>query len=135
MDLEINRFQFFKSSLPKYGLSGDVLQYRAFLLQILTYGLSPVLKYWTHPLKSVSSAKYSLSPSMEECEALCTRLAIMVKGRFKFLDSPQQLKSRFSDIYTLTVKIKIDKNENKQKEFKEFIATTFPGNIDRADLL
>ncbi|XP_054570373.1 phospholipid-transporting ATPase ABCA3-like isoform X2 [Eptesicus fuscus] len=69
------------------------------------------------------------SHSMEECEALCTRLAIMVKGRFKCLDSPQQLKNKFSDIYTLTVKIKIDKNENKQKEFKEFIATTFPGNI------
>ncbi|XP_036316116.2 phospholipid-transporting ATPase ABCA3-like [Pipistrellus kuhlii] len=68
------------------------------------------------------------SHSMEECEALCTRLAIMVNGRFKFLDSPQQLKNRFSNIYTLTVKIKIDKNENKQKEFKEFIATTFPGN-------
>ncbi|XP_053781886.1 phospholipid-transporting ATPase ABCA3-like [Desmodus rotundus] len=69
------------------------------------------------------------SHSMEECEALCTRLAIMVKGRFKCLGSPQHLKNKFSDIYTLTVKIKIDKNENKLKEFKEFIATTFPGNI------
>lgn len=59
----------------------------------------------------------------------------MVKGRFKCLDSPQQLKDKFSDIYTLTVKIKIDKNENKQKECKEFIATTFPGNIGRAELL
>ena len=58
----------------------------------------------------------------------------MVKGRFKCLGSPQHLKNKFSDIYTLTVKIKIDKNENKLKEFKEFIATTFPGNIGRADL-
>uniref|UniRef100_G1Q1D1 ATP-binding cassette sub-family A member 3-like n=1 Tax=Myotis lucifugus TaxID=59463 RepID=G1Q1D1_MYOLU len=69
------------------------------------------------------------SHSMGECEALCSRLAIMVNGKFKCLDRPQQLKNKFSDIYTLTVKIKIDKNENKQKEFKEFIATTFPGNI------
>ncbi|KAL7979133.1 hypothetical protein Chor_015157 [Crotalus horridus] len=32
---------------------------------------------------------------MEECEALCTRLAIMVNGQFKCLGSPQHLKSKF----------------------------------------
>lgn len=32
--------------------------------------------------------------SMEECEALCTRLAIMVNGRFKCLGSCQHLKNR-----------------------------------------
>lgn len=32
--------------------------------------------------------------SMEECEALCTRLAIMVNGQFKCLGSTQHLKSR-----------------------------------------
>lgn len=32
--------------------------------------------------------------SMEECEALCTRLAIMVNGRFHCLGSPQHLKGR-----------------------------------------
>lgn len=32
--------------------------------------------------------------SMEECEALCTRMAIMVNGRFKCLGSIQHLKSR-----------------------------------------
>lgn len=31
---------------------------------------------------------------MEECEALCTRLAIMVNGRFKCLGSCQHLKNR-----------------------------------------
>ena len=35
------------------------------------------------------------SHSMEECEALCTRLAIMVNGRFKCLGSIQHLKSKF----------------------------------------
>ncbi|KAM8777565.1 phospholipid-transporting ATPase ABCA3-like [Rhynchonycteris naso] len=67
------------------------------------------------------------SHSMEECEAICTRLAIMVKGRFKCLGSPQHLKSKFGDMYTLTVKINIDE-KNKLKEFKEFIATTFPAS-------
>lgn len=32
--------------------------------------------------------------SMEECEALCSRLAIMVNGRFCCLGSPQHLKGR-----------------------------------------
>lgn len=38
----------------------------------------------------------SLSPylSMEECEALCSRLAIMVKGRFRCLGSLQHIKNR-----------------------------------------
>lgn len=31
---------------------------------------------------------------MEECEALCTRLGIMVNGRFKCLGSIQHLKNR-----------------------------------------
>jgi len=42
---------------------------------------------------------------MEECEALCTRLAIMVNGQFKCLGSIQHLKSRFGAGYTLMVKV------------------------------
>ncbi|NXS12627.1 ABCA1 protein, partial [Neodrepanis coruscans] len=33
--------------------------------------------------------------SMEECEALCTRMAIMVNGRFRCLGSVQHLKNRY----------------------------------------
>lgn len=36
------------------------------------------------------------SHSMEECEALCTRLAVMVNGEFKCLGSTQHLKNKFS---------------------------------------
>ena len=32
--------------------------------------------------------------SMEECEALCSRVAIMVNGQFKCLGSPQHLKNK-----------------------------------------
>lgn len=46
------------------------------------------------------------SHSMEECEALCTRLAIMVNGTFKCLGSTQRLKSKFSEGYTLTIKMR-----------------------------
>ena len=71
---------------------------------------------------------------MEECEALCTRLAIMVNGRFKCLGSPQHLKNKFGNAYTLTAKIKFGNNEDKLQKFKEFMAATFPGNAGRAAL-
>eukprot|EP00048_Salpingoeca_helianthica_P013328 m.199069 g.199069 ORF g.199069 m.199069 type:complete len:2327 (-) comp15490_c4_seq4:26-7006(-) len=45
------------------------------------------------------------SHSMEECEALCTRLAIMVDGRFRCLGSPQHLKDVYGSGYTLIVKV------------------------------
>ena len=37
------------------------------------------------------------SHSMEECEALCTRLGIMVNGSFQCLGSAQHLKNRYRD--------------------------------------
>lgn len=42
---------------------------------------------------------------MEECDALCTRIAIMVNGRFMCLGSPQHLKSKFGQGYTLIAKM------------------------------
>ncbi|CAL8279233.1 unnamed protein product [Lota lota] len=46
------------------------------------------------------------SHSMEECEALCTRLAIMVNGTFKCLGTIQHLKYKFGDGYVVTMKIR-----------------------------
>jgi ABC-type multidrug transport system ATPase subunit len=45
------------------------------------------------------------SRSMEECEALCTRIAIMVNGRFQCLGSTQHLKAKFGEGYSLIIKI------------------------------
>ncbi len=45
---------------------------------------------------------------MEECEALCTRIAIMVAGEFKCLGSAQHLKNKFSNGFNLTIKMKRD---------------------------
>lgn len=45
----------------------------------------------TTKLILVSSCEFC---SMEECEALCTRMAIMVNGRFRCLGSVQHLKNR-----------------------------------------
>lgn len=66
---------------------------------------------------------------MEECEALCTRLAVMVNGQFKCLGSPQHLKSKFGSGYTLLAKLHIDAEleDSDLLLFKDFIESTFPG--------
>ena len=51
---------------------------------------------WEAVLKAVRDSQSVLltSHSMEECQVLCTRLAIMVNGTLKCLGSPQHLKNR-----------------------------------------
>nr|XP_025035890.1 ATP-binding cassette sub-family A member 3 [Pelodiscus sinensis] len=66
--------------------------------------------------------------SMEECEALCTRLAIMVNGQFKCLGSPQHLKSKFGSGYTLLAKTRAEE-EGDVQVFKAFVEKTFPGSV------
>ena len=44
--------------------------------------------------------------SMEECEALCPRIAIMAGGNIRCLGSAQQLKSKFGQGYQLEMKIR-----------------------------
>ncbi|XP_077128378.1 glucosylceramide transporter ABCA12 [Ranitomeya variabilis] len=46
------------------------------------------------------------SHSMEECEALCTRLAIMVRGTFQCIGSLQHIKSRFGSGFTVKMHLK-----------------------------
>lgn len=45
------------------------------------------------------------SHSMDECEALCSRLSIMINGEFVCLGSPQHLKQKFGQAFTLTVRL------------------------------
>lgn len=75
------------------------------------------------------------SHSMEECEALCTRLAIMVNGNFKCLGSTQHLKNKFAEGYTLTIKIKKDvagtDHELETEPIERFIAHHFPKAVQR----
>ncbi|CAF2062271.1 unnamed protein product [Rotaria magnacalcarata] len=64
------------------------------------------------------------SHSMEECEALCTRLAIMVNGKFKCLGSIQHLKSKFGEGYTIMTKLK-EFNQTRVDEFYSVIKNSF----------
>lgn len=45
--------------------------------------------------------------SMEECEALCTRIGIMVGGKLKCLGSSQRLRSRYGHGYQMEVSYQI----------------------------
>jgi ABC-type multidrug transport system ATPase subunit len=60
--------------------------------------------------------------SMDETEALCTKIGIMVNGELKCIGSLQHLKSRYGDGYTLLVKIALKTNLN---EFIKFILNSF----------
>lgn len=63
------------------------------------------------------------SHSLEECENLCTKIAIMVNGRFQCIGSLQHLKSRFGFGYSVIIRCgpaSVDK-------VCEFMETSFPG--------
>jgi len=65
---------------------------------------------------------------MEECDALCTQLAIMVNGRLKCLGSSQHLKSKFGDGYTVIAKVASGQSGNVI-ELCRHIESTFPGSL------
>ena len=56
---------------------------------------------------------------MEECEALSTKLGIMVNGQLKCLGSIQHLKSKFGKGYSLILKVKkgVDQDVDRVEQF------------------
>ena len=48
--------------------------------------------------------RLNLFYSMEECETLCGRVAIMVNGRFQCIGTSQHLKSKYGEGYIVTGK-------------------------------
>ena len=72
---------------------------------------------------------------MEECEALCTRMAIMVNGQFKCIGSTQRLKTKFGEGYTVIAKVRAPAGadqatvlEAKTARLVQFMESTFPGS-------
>uniref|UniRef100_A0A7N5JC34 ATP-binding cassette sub-family A member 17-like n=1 Tax=Ailuropoda melanoleuca TaxID=9646 RepID=A0A7N5JC34_AILME len=96
-------------------------------------GMDPVARrlLWDTVARARDSGKAIVitTHSMEECEALCTRLAIMVQGQFKCLGSPQHLKSKFGSGYSLRAKVRSDGQQEALEEFKAFVNLTFPGSV------
>ena len=63
--------------------------------------------------------------SMEECEALCNRIGIMVSGRMQCLGSVQHLKSRYGQGYMM----EINGAESSVKKIQAFIARVYPSAV------
>merc|ERR1712224_56421 len=53
--------------------------------------------------------------SMEECEALCTRICIMVAGRLKCIGTGQRLKARFGRSFTMEIVLELPSEADKDE--------------------
>ncbi|XP_077992334.1 ATP-binding cassette sub-family A member 2-like [Glandiceps talaboti] len=96
-----------------------------------TSGMDPQSKrfLWNviHDVVKSGTSVIFTSHSMEECENLCSRLAIMVNGQFKCIGSIQHLKSKFGDGYTIT--IIPNKNQPKEQQIKSLFQHEFPESV------
>ncbi|XP_077823053.1 ATP-binding cassette sub-family A member 2 isoform X3 [Macaca mulatta] len=105
-----------------------LIGYPAFIfLDEPTTGMDPKARrfLWNLILDLIKTGRSVVltSHSMEECEALCTRLAIMVNGRLRCLGSIQHLKNRFGDGYMITVRTK---SSQSVKDVVRFFNRSFP---------
>ncbi|CAF1240137.1 unnamed protein product [Adineta steineri] len=82
-------------------------------------------KFWKviRAARDVGLTIIMTSHSMEECEALCTKIGIMKTGQFMCLGSLQHLRNRFSTGYAVQVKVAIDDVE----KIKEDLISNLPG--------
>lgn len=116
----------FKFNFHSQSLIGDP---NLIFLDEPTTGIDPYSKrqLWTIINKTRNSGKSVIltSHSMEECEALCTRIAIMVAGEFKCLGSAQHLKNKFSKGYILTIKMEHE-NDTLLHDIQNRIHKMFP---------
>jgi ATP-binding cassette subfamily A (ABC1) protein 3 len=63
---------------------------------------------------------------MEECEALCNRLAIMVGGQFMCMGGIQYLKQKYGQGFTIMVKLRVSgTSEETVKSLKNEIENSF----------
>ncbi|XP_055978796.1 retinal-specific phospholipid-transporting ATPase ABCA4 [Sorex fumeus] len=107
------------------------------LLDEPTTGMDPQARrmLW-HTIMSIireGRAVVLTSHSMEECEALCTRLAIMVRGTFQCLGTTQHLKYKFGDGYIVTMKIRSPRDGSLPdlNPVEQFFQGNLPGSVQR----
>ncbi|XP_068150684.1 phospholipid-transporting ATPase ABCA3-like [Drosophila tropicalis] len=58
-------------------------------------------------IRSHGKSSVLTTHSMEECEALCTRIAIMISGQLKCIGSIQQIKNNYSNGLILKIRVKV----------------------------
>ena len=88
-------------------------------------GMDPVSRRFMWSVISAVADSRSViltSHSLEEVEALCNAIGIMVAGRLRCLGSIQHLKHRFSDMYHLD----LNTRETHTERVKRYVEQTFP---------
>nr|CAD7265343.1 unnamed protein product [Timema shepardi] len=94
-----------------------------------TSGVDPVARrnLW-NVLAQIQSTGQSIvltSHSMEECEALCNRLAIMVNGQFVCMGGCQYLKHKFGQGFTVMIKLRSISSEDNLNLLKVAVEEQF----------
>lgn len=99
-----------------------------------TAGLDPELKLnmWTILIRLRGQGKCIVlaTHNMEECEVLCSRLAVMVNGKFRCLGSIEDLRSKFAAGCTLIIKVSRYANEEEMAMIEEYIRV----NLEKAEI-
>ncbi|XP_065191574.1 phospholipid-transporting ATPase ABCA3-like [Sycon ciliatum] len=101
-----------------------------------TAGMDPAARrfLWDFLTKILNSGRSIVmtSHSMEECEALCTRLAIMVNGQFKCLGSLQHIKTKFGQGFNLMAKVQPPEDGSEKEPdtgpLKRLMKANFPNH-------
>jgi len=62
--------------------------------------------------------------SLEECEALCSRMGIMAQGSLRCIGSAQHLRERFGSGYHLDVNLPLSKHQS----LDDFVQSALPGS-------
>ncbi|XP_071053342.1 phospholipid-transporting ATPase ABCA3-like isoform X2 [Onthophagus taurus] len=85
-------------------------------------------KIWSVIIRQRNAGKCIIvtSKNIDECETVCTRMAVIVNGSLRCLGPPKYLKRKFSFGYTLTIKMPSDSDEIHVEPVKDFIKANFP---------
>ncbi|XP_050474315.1 phospholipid-transporting ATPase ABCA1-like [Bombus huntii] len=98
------------------------------LLDEPTTGVDPAARrsLWNilQTCQTMGQAIILTSHSMEECEALCNRLVIMVKGQLVCVGASQELKQRFGAGYDIHVKLSPSRTDDDVSSIKSIIESS-----------
>ena len=72
--------------------------------------------------ESKDSALIVTTHSMEEAEALGTKMAIMVDGKFKCFGTGQEIKEKYGTGFSVQIKLDLEKVDEKNTNFLETIS-------------
>jgi len=102
------------------------------LLDEPSAGLDPVSRrnLWSVILRTMSHRAVILTThSMDEAEALCGRIGIMVKGQLRALGTKQHLKNKFGSGFELVVKLVVKDIAAQMQDMNEFVKSMFPSSF------